>query len=145
MGEVFNHNGYTFEKIKSNNKQRPFRVKCIETLEEKESGCSYEDAADLISSPLEFAKNAHILNSQDINYIQKTFEQVLIGKKKSECDYYVENDILNMNLIEGNIYYFNDTEKFAKYKIYKTEYFKIEVRFERGLQCGATKIVVSRN
>lgn len=142
MGNTFEYRGYTFLKIKSNIKERPYRVKCLQTLEEKDSGCSYEAAADLIISPMEFAQSTLKLNSQDINYVKKIFENRLLGKKKSECDNIVENDICHSNLIDGDIFHYNDTERFAEQKIYRTNHFEIKVLFERGLMFGATKIIV---
>lgn len=142
MGNTSDYRGHKFLKIKSNNKERPYRVKCLETLEEKDSGCSYEAAADLIVSPMEFAQNNLKLNSKDIDYVRKTFEERLIGKKKSECDNIVINEILNRTLIDGDIFYFTDTERFAEYKIYRTNHFEIKVLFENSLSRGATKIIV---
>lgn len=144
MSDTFDYRGHTFLKIKSNNKEKPYRVKCLETLAEKDSGCSYEAAADLIVSPMEFAQNKLKLNSKDVNYVKKIFEERLLGKKKSECDNIVKNDICYSNLIDGDIFYFNDTERFAEYKLYRTNCFEIKVFFERGLRFGATKIMVTK-
>lgn len=97
----------------------------------------------MIVSPLVFAKKNLSQKSRNISYVKKTFENVLLGRKKSECDDLVENNIFNCNLIDGNIYYFNDTELFQEYKIYKTDHFEIKVLFEKSFRCGATKIIVT--
>ena len=31
MNDTFKYQGYTFLKIKSNNKERPYKVRCLET------------------------------------------------------------------------------------------------------------------
>lgn len=82
MNDTFKYQGYTFLKIKSNNKERPYKVRCLETSEEKDSGCSYNAAADLIVSPLVFAKKNLSQKSRNISYVKKTFENVLLGRKK---------------------------------------------------------------
>lgn len=144
MDNIFSHRNYTFKIIKSKDDNRPFRVRCLETSDEKDSACSYEDAANRIIEPLEFAKNTRRSNSQDIDYVKRIFEQTLIGKKKSECDDLVRENIFDRDLIEGTIYYFKDEERFAEYKKYQTNNFEIMVLFERSIRCGATKIVVSK-
>lgn len=45
---IFEYKGYTFEKIKANIKQRPYKVRCLETSDTKDSSFSYEDAADML-------------------------------------------------------------------------------------------------
>ena len=45
MENKFNVEGYSFIEVNSNNSHRPFRVRCIETREEKDSAISYRDAA----------------------------------------------------------------------------------------------------
>lgn len=47
------------------------------------------------------------------------------------------------NLIEGNIFYYKDAERFAEYKVYCTDFFEVRVLFEHGLMRGATRIVIS--
>lgn len=74
---------------------------------------------------------------------KKLSKMFYLVEKKSECDDLVENNIFNCNLIDGNIYYFNDTELFQEYKIYKTDHFEIKVLFEKSFRCGATKIIVT--
>ena len=143
MCDTFVYKGYTFKKIKSTDKERPYKVKCLETSDEKDSGCSYEAVADLIASPLEFSKNILLQKSQDINYVKNIFEEVLLGNKKSDCDELVENNIANANLIDGTIYYFTDKELFAEYKIYKTTNFEIKVLFQKFPRCKAEKIIIT--
>lgn len=42
MGYMIKQDGYTFKKIESKIAEKPYRVRCIETGEEKDSSISYE-------------------------------------------------------------------------------------------------------
>lgn len=57
MKNKFVLDGYTFIEMKSNSSNRPYRVKCLETGEEKESAISYNDAAGMLVCLNNFAKN----------------------------------------------------------------------------------------
>lgn len=48
MNDNFSLDGFTFKEIKSVNKQRPYSVRCLETLDEKDSAISCHDAAGLL-------------------------------------------------------------------------------------------------
>jgi hypothetical protein len=43
MEDLKTSNGYTFKIIPQTNPQRPYRVRCLQTLEEKDSALSYGD------------------------------------------------------------------------------------------------------
>ena len=116
----------------------------METLEEKDSALSYDDAISLLVQPMLFAQAQHELNSKDEFYIEKVFS-VLKGKKKSQCDELVESEIIDRDLVLGGVDIVGETERFQKYKVYKTRYFTITVLFENGLMCGCTKITVEKH
>lgn len=143
MDRFFEMNGYTFKAVKSTNPQRPFKVRCLQTLEEKDSAMSYEDAISLLLTPKLSCQAKLDEDSQNIEYVKNVFS-ILIGKKKSECDEIVENDIANRGLIKGTIYSIKEKERFQVYKEYKTENFLITVHFENGLMRGCTRIDVAR-
>jgi len=77
----FKVEGYSFIEIKSNNHHRPFRVRCIETRDEKDSAISYRDAAELLTCQYIFAKNIDDKNNMDEEYVKKVFTDSLLGKK----------------------------------------------------------------
>ena len=57
MENQFKMDGYTFKEIKSTNPHRPYRVRCIETGDEKDGAISYQEAAGLLVGQYEVAKN----------------------------------------------------------------------------------------
>lgn len=81
MDNKFNVEEYSFIEIKSNNHNRPFRVRCIETRDEKDSSISYRDAAELLTCHYIFAKNIDDKNNMDEGYVKKVFTDSLLGKK----------------------------------------------------------------
>lgn len=77
--DLFEISGFHFKPIKSTNDHRPYRIKCIETLDEKDSALSYQDAANLLITPILFARQKLTDDSQNMNYVRTVFEKVLIG------------------------------------------------------------------
>lgn len=142
MEDFFEYKGYNFKVIKSIDKQRPYRVRCIETNTEKDSAISYNDAAGLLITPIISTKEKLISDSKNPAYIHNVFEGVLIGKTQSESDKLVENEIADRNLIDGVITRLKDTEKFPEYIIYCTEYFRVKVIFQSRIPRKAIKIEV---
>lgn len=143
MENTFKLDGYTFQEIKSNNTHRPFRVRCIETGEEKDGAISYNEAASLLIGQYQYTENVIKGNSKDFNYVRKVFRETLLGRKKSECDNLVEEQIVNRGRLKGCITSISSQDKFAIYQQYKTEYFYIKVLFENGIMHKCTKIEVS--
>lgn len=143
MDEQFTRDGFTFLQIKSRNPERPYKVRCLETGETKDSALSYEDAAGLITGPLMYAKRKLELDSQTSSYVKDVFERHLLGRKKSECGSIVEEEIVGRTLIKGLIIQKKEKEKYEKFIEYETEHFLVRVCFEHGLFCGATAILVS--
>lgn len=137
----FKKDGYTFEEIRANNPHRRFRVKCIETAEEIDSDISSDAAAGMLTQRYDFARDLLELNSNDHDYVKKTFE-ILLGRKKSECDKVVEEVIANFGKVKGSIIS-GKTDLLDEFKVYKTEHYIVKVLFERGLRFGATKVTVT--
>ena len=77
--DLFEISGFHFKPIKSTNDHRPYRIKCIETLDEKDSALSYQDAANLLITPILFVRQKLTDDSQNMNYVRTVFEKVLIG------------------------------------------------------------------
>jgi hypothetical protein len=140
----FNVEGYSFIEVNSNNSHRPFRVRCIETREEKDSAISYRDAAELLTCQYKFAQNLDDKNNIDEGYIRKVFTDILLGKKKSECDNLVRSEIVEKKRIRGEIISIQSQEKFAENKEYVTQYFLVTVLFENGLQRKSTNVLVKK-
>lgn len=144
MENQFRLNGYTFKQIKSNNPHRPYRVRCIETGDEKDSAISYEEAASLLTGQYAFAKSMWEINCKDEKYVKEVFSNVLLGRKKSECDELVKSEIVEQEKIKGTITSIISDDKFAKYKEYQTEFFVVKVLFENGLMRKSTKITIEK-
>lgn len=144
MENMFKLDGYSFIEIKSNNYHRPFRVRCIETRDEKDSAISYRDAAGLLISQYNFAQIIIDSNNRDESYVRKVFTDVLLGRKKSECDNLVKSDIVEQERIRGEIISIQSQEKFAETKEYITEYFIVTVLFENGIQRKSTNVSVKK-
>ncbi|MBQ8575243.1 MAG: hypothetical protein IJ447_04245 [Clostridia bacterium] len=142
MEEIFEYKGYNFKAIKSINKQRPYRVRCIETNTENDSVLSYIDAASLLITPIISAKEKLLSDSKNAEYVHNVFEKLLIGKTQSESDELVKNEIVYRNLINGKITRLTDTERFPEYIIYCTEYFRVRVIFQSRIPRKAIKIEV---
>lgn len=144
MENQFNVNGYTFKEIKSNNPHRPYRVRCIETGDEKDGAISYEEAARLLVGEYEFAKDVWERKCRDEKYVKDIFSNVLLGRKKSECDEAVKAEIVEQEKIKGTVLSIISEDKFAEYKEYQTEHFLIKVLFENGLMRKSTKVVIEK-
>ncbi len=144
MGNKFELEGYSFIKVKEKNNDRPFRVKFIETGEEKDSSISHISAASLLLEQYNFSQAIIDSNNKDESYIKKVFNEVLLGRKKSECDYLVKSQIVEKERIKGKLISIQSRERAAKNKEYLTEYFKINVMFENGLTRGATNIFIEK-
>lgn len=142
MSDKFSKEGFTFLQIQSQNPERPYKVKCLETGETEDSALSYEDAANLLIGPFMYAQNKLETDSQTASYVKKTFERHLLGRKKSECRNIVEKEIVGNNLIKGSIVQKAEKEKFENFIEYETECFFVRVCFEKGLFCGATTILI---
>ena len=143
MRETITKEGFNFEVIKSTNPRRPYRVRCLESLEEKDSALSYDDAVCLLLTPMLAAKKQIEITSHDIEYVKKAFS-ILLGKKKSQCDELVKNEIVNRGLIKGTIYSLKEKERFQEFKEYQTDVFIVTAYFEKGLIRGCTKIGIDR-
>lgn len=144
MENTFKWDGYSFINIKSINHHRPFRVRCKETRDEIDSAISYRDAAGLLICQYNFAHSIIDRNNKDENYVIEVFTDVLLGRKKSECDNLVKSEIVEQGRIRGKIIPKQSQEKFAEYKEYITEYFIITILFENGLQRKSTKVVIRK-
>ena len=144
MDNQFKINGYTFREIKSTNPHRPYRVRCIETGEEKDSSISYEEAAGLLVGQYEFAKDVWDRKCKDETYVKQIFSNALLGRKKSECDEAVKTEIVEQGKIKGTVLSIVSEDKFAEYKEYQTEHFLIRVLFENGLIRKSTKILIEK-
>lgn len=144
MGNQFRLDGYTFKEIKSTNSHRPYRVRCVETGDEKDGTISYEEAAELLTGQYLFAKNMWDNNCKDEKYVKEVFSNVLLGRKKSKCDELVKSEIVEQEKIKGTIWSIISEDKFAEYKEYQTEYFSIKVLFENGLMRKSTKVIIEK-
>lgn len=144
MGNQFRLDGYTFKEIKSTNSHRPYRVRCVETGDEKDGAISYEEAAGLLTGQYLFAKSMWENNCKDEKYVKEVFSNVLLGRKKSECDELVKSEIVEQEKIKGTILSIISEDKFAEYKEYQTEYFSIKVLFENGLMRKSTKVIIEK-
>ena len=138
MEDRFKVDKYTFKEIKSTNSYRPFRVRCVETGDEKDSSISCEDAAMLLVGQYQFAEDIWSNNCKDEKYVQQIFADALLGRKKSECDEVVEQEIVRQEKIKGKIFSIASEDKYALYKEYRTEHFLVRVLFENGLMRKAT-------
>lgn len=144
MDEQFKQDGFTFVCINSSQPERPYRVRCLETGDTKDSALSYEDAAGLIVGPLMYAAKKLEIDSKDPIYVKKVFEQHLLGRKKSQCNAIVEEEIVGRQLIRGDIYCKAEKERFEKFIEYETEEFIVHVCFEHGLFRGSTCISIQK-
>lgn len=144
MENQFKAAGYTFKEVKSTNPYRPYRVRCVETGDEKEGAISYEEAAQLLVAQYEFAQNMRDNACKDEKYVKEIFSNTLLGRKKSECDELVKSEIVEQEKIKGNVISITSDDKFAAYKEYQTEYFSIKVLFENGLMRKSTNIVIEK-
>lgn len=114
MENKFNVEGYSFIEINSNNNHRPFRVRCIETREEKDSAISYRDAAELLTCQYKFAQNLDDKNNIDERYVRKVFTDILLGKKKSECDNLVRSEIVEKKKNKRRNYFNSISRKICR-------------------------------
>ncbi len=139
MKDKLEYEGYTFEKI-NDKSDRPYKVKCYETGEEKSSSISFEDAMNLIISSIEFRKSVLHKNSLDKSYIEDIFKKALLNKKLSEINSIVEYEIAGKK-IEGTIIYY-ERNKFDESQVYETEKYKIIASCEHRRVRGITNITV---
>lgn len=128
MRDTVKYQGYTFEKINAKG-DRPYKVRCYETGEEKNSSISFEDAMNLIISPIEYSKSVLHIKSSEKSYVEGVFKDVLLNKKLSEINDIVKDEVAGKK-IEGEII-FCDRDKFDKTQVYTTEIFKITAICER--------------
>ena len=91
-----------------------------------------------------FAQNLDDKNNIDEGYVRKVFTDILLGKKKSECDNLVRSEIVEKKRIRGEIISIQSQEKFAENKEYVTQYFLVTVLFENGLQRKSTNVLVKK-
>lgn len=145
MNNRFQIDGYTFEKTKGSNKHRPYKVRCLETNDYKESAISYEDAASLLTAQYAFAKAMKEGKRKDEVYVKSIFSELLVGKKISQCDRLVEEEIVNKGKLTGEIVSVINSDISAEYKEYRTEFFTVKVLFENGLLRRATDVVVEKS
>lgn len=138
----FTLGGYTFVEIESKNSNRPYRVRCRETGEEKDSAISSEDAASLLINNEKFSKSWSHRHDEDEAYIKRIFTEVLLGRKKSECGSLVKNEITDKKRIAGTIVSGSNQDRYVPYIEYQTEDFIVTVHFERGIRNKSTKISI---
>lgn len=143
MENQFKMDGYTFKEIKSTNPHRPYRVRCIETGDEKDGAISYQEAAGLLVGQYEVAKNMWENNCKDEDYVKRVFSDALLGRKKSECDEIVRTEIVEQRKIKGEVISISG-DRFDKYKEYRTEHFVIKVLFENGLMRKSTNVIIEK-
>ena len=144
MDEDFMLEGYHFKRIKEIIADRPYRVRCIETQETKDSSYSLEDAAEMIvHSNNAMKKNLEEIASKDRKYVKHVFKEALIGKRKCECNTSIEENIGKTRLAKNNIIFVDEKDDDIPILIYETDYFRIIVLFEYGFQHGATEIDVA--
>ena len=140
MNAIFELKGDHFQQIKAIIAERPYRVKCIETSETKDSAFSFEDAADMIvQAANSMKKNMKEIHSKDREYVKRVFTEALIGKKKCECNASIEKNAEKTCLAENRIAFVGVKDDAL---IYETDYFRIMALFENGFQRGVTKIEV---
>lgn len=144
MDEDFMLEGYHFKRIKEVIADRPYRVKCIETQETKDSPYSLKDAAEMIvHSNNAMKKNLEEMASKDRKYVKHIFEKILVGKRKCECNASIEKNMGKTRLANNNIIFVCEKDGDIPRLIYKTDYFCIMVLFRYGFQHGATEIDVT--
>ncbi len=144
MEKDFILEGYHFKIIKAVIAERPHRVKCIETQETKDSPYSLKDAAEMIvHSNNAMKKNLEEMASKDRKYVKQTFGEILIGKRKCECNASVEKNMGRTRLAKNNIVFVGEKDDDIPMLIYETDYFRIMVLFRYGFQHGATEIDVT--
>lgn len=144
MEDRFKVDKYTFKEIKSTNSHRPFRVRCVETGDEKDSSISCENAATILVEQYQLAENVWDNKCKDEKYVWQVFADALLGRKKSECDEVVEQEIVGQEKIKGDIFSIASEDKYALYKEYRTEHFLVRVLFENGLMRKATKVLIEK-
>ena len=116
-----------------------------------QSADSYAEGS-LLLTPTELERN---LGDEYIKYLEthpeesrssvkKVFEQHLLGRKKSQCNAIVEEEIVGRQLIRGDIYCKAEKERFEKFIEYETEEFIVHVCFEHGLFRGSTCISIQK-
>ena len=131
--------GRKFKIEKSVYDQYPYRVTDVLTGEIKDSSTSHVDAAETLI----FNHNRYLAildkNSKEIDYVRSLFKP-LTGKKKSECDSYVEENIAGR--VKGCINAF-PSERTQDYKEYRTENFIVRCLFENSICMGVTKVEVN--
>lgn len=139
MRDTVKYKGFTFEKINAKG-NRPYKVKCYETGEEKSSSISFEDAMNLIISSIEHGKSVLHIKSLDKSYVESVFKAALLNKKLSEINDIIKDEIVGKK-IEGDIIcYIRD--EFNKSQVYTTEKYRIIASCERERVRGITSIIV---
>lgn len=139
MRDTVKYEGYTFEKINDKG-NRPYKVKCYETKEEKSSSISFEDAINLIISTIEHSKSVLHNNSLDKSYVEGVFNDSLLNKKLSEINDIVRDEIAGKK-IEGEINcYVRDN--FDTTQVYSTKKFRITATCEHKRIRVITNITV---
>lgn len=139
MSEIFAKDGYTFEEIKADNPERPFKVKCLQTGDTKDSSIGSIEAADLLVDIYKFHENVSLKNNKDKEYVKKVFEEVLRDRKRFECDNLVKLKIVDERRLSGTIISIKDNSEYLKYA---TEQFIVKVYFNNGFRRAVTDIVV---
>lgn len=139
MKDTVKYEGYTFEKINDKG-NRPYKVKCYETGEEKSSSISFGDAINLLLSPIEYGKSVLHIKSLDKSYVEEVFIDALLNKKLSEINDIVREEIAGKK-VEGEIIYYISDES-SKSQVYTTEKFRIIASCEHGRIRIITNITV---
>lgn len=139
MRDTVKYQGYTFEKINDKG-NRPYKVKCYETGEEKSSSISFADAMNLIVSSVEYGKSVLHINSLDKSYVKGVFNDALLNKKLSEINDIVRDEIAGQKIEGAIICYVRD--KFDKTQVYTTEKFRITATCERERVRVITNITI---
>ena len=127
MSETFEREGYHFQEVRAIIKQRPYRVRCIETGDFKDSEVSYGDAAMLILQEIKFAES----HSQDVDYVKQMFINKLLGKTKGECDEVIK-EMNEQHVLDKYIVLESGQGRLDRYKTYRVGQLLITVYFDNG-------------
>lgn len=146
MSDLIKREGLEFLKIQKVNQRRPYRVKCISAKysseEPKDSEISYDDAIDLLIQNIRFHEARTSDKDSDIEYIRRVFTEALKGKKLSECNEIVKNEIAGQKIKEQITA--SPRGQFDMEQVYITKHFKIIVICEWSGMAGITKIKVDK-
>lgn len=139
MGKIIEYEGYNFEVLPESNSYKPFKVKCLENGEIKDSSINHKSAMDLIITLIEASNSSLELQSKDKEYVENIFSTYLKNKKLKEANNIVETKIAGkriygkVTIVKSDIY--------SKERVYLTDKFKIVARAEYR-PIGISEIIV---